>query len=357
MPDLEYLIPTRRIKKYAVVTINNTSSYATANPHVQLIEITHYDLEYILGIELSPYEVPFYIYFYDPNQNTLAYSWYDYFDGTYHYWWVKTPQISAGSTYNIYMIYDSTAVQLDGNYVGINPYYAYYVKGLLPTYGQYDNGTNVFYYYWNWAGTSLPSGWTASVSGGGSYSVNNGLTLTVPSGGGGSVSYSSFTIPSIGIWSREWFEINQCCGCSGGNDWTRVFNTSTSGDSYMISLFAYGGSYDAIFKFVSGSEDLINRASTSCGAGKAGFSDVVWIYTNNGYWYVYEQPDNVLVTATDSTYSPSQIVSLLIGIASPASGTASYTAYPVYFADAPLSYNVVNGVPVIIPYTTFAPAD
>ena len=49
------------------------------------------------------------------------------------------------------------------------------------TYAQYDNGINVFNQYYNFAGTSLPSSWVVdSYAGtGGSYTVNNGITLTI----------------------------------------------------------------------------------------------------------------------------------------------------------------------------------
>ncbi len=50
---------------------------------------------------------------------------------------------------------------------------------LSPSYAEYDNGNQVFGAYWNFSGTSLPSGLTYSESGTGeSYKVNNSLTLT-----------------------------------------------------------------------------------------------------------------------------------------------------------------------------------
>ncbi|MEM3241340.1 MAG: hypothetical protein QXV13_02715, partial [Candidatus Micrarchaeaceae archaeon] len=50
---------------------------------------------------------------------------------------------------------------------------------LSSTYAQYDDGASVFTNYWNFVGTSLPSGFS-SLAYGGTYSVNNGLTLSVP---------------------------------------------------------------------------------------------------------------------------------------------------------------------------------
>ena len=48
------------------------------------------------------------------------------------------------------------------------------------TYGKYDNGANVFNNYWNFAGTSLPSSFTTA--GSGSYSQNDGITVSSSSG-------------------------------------------------------------------------------------------------------------------------------------------------------------------------------
>jgi hypothetical protein len=54
------------------------------------------------------------------------------------------------------------------------------------TYGQYDNGANVFDFYDNFAGHNLNvSKWSESLGSGGSVSVDNGLTIIANSGNGG----------------------------------------------------------------------------------------------------------------------------------------------------------------------------
>ncbi len=58
---------------------------------------------------------------------------------------------------------------------------------LSPTYGEYDNGANVFNDYWNFVGNSLPAGWAANtistdVGNSGSYAVNNGFSITDTNG-------------------------------------------------------------------------------------------------------------------------------------------------------------------------------
>ena len=51
--------------------------------------------------------------------------------------------------------------------------------GLAPqlstVYGKFDNGANVFLKYWNFAGTSLPTGWT--INDGGTVTVDNGVSV------------------------------------------------------------------------------------------------------------------------------------------------------------------------------------
>lgn len=89
--------------------------------------------------------------------------------------WVKlTSSISAsGGTATIYMMFDPSATNFDGNYWGEAP-------TLSSSYGQYDNGANVFTFYDNFAGTTLNSNkWTVIESSSGvTVSVDNGLTVT-----------------------------------------------------------------------------------------------------------------------------------------------------------------------------------
>jgi len=177
MPDLEYtILPVK--KRVIKVTITNNQSTATANPHVQEIKISHDYLLALLGVSIDPYVVPLNTIFFDPQAGAQAYSWYDSFDGTYHRWFVKTPSIGANSTYTLYMIIDLTNQLIDGNYAGINAIYGQNYLGL--SYGQYDNGKNVFLLYDNFAGTTLSSIW--NTFGSGSITVKNGLTKSVTSG-------------------------------------------------------------------------------------------------------------------------------------------------------------------------------
>jgi hypothetical protein len=92
-------------------------------------------------------------------------------------YWINLPSsygtISPNATVTIYLVINKGLVW-DGTVTGAQPM-------ATSTYGQYDNGASVFNYYWNFAGTSLPSGWVTSSSM--SATVNNGVTLSASAGG------------------------------------------------------------------------------------------------------------------------------------------------------------------------------
>jgi len=83
---------------------------------------------------------------------------------------------ASGGTLIIYqVIYGTVVIAMDGSNTGAEPNYT-------GTYAQYDNGTSVFTEYWNFAGASLPAGWTDAY-GGTAPVVNNGLTISNNEGG------------------------------------------------------------------------------------------------------------------------------------------------------------------------------
>jgi hypothetical protein len=82
---------------------------------------------------------------------------------------------SGGSLIIYQVIYDTAVTAMDGSNTGAEPNYT-------GTYAQYDNGTSVFTEYWNFAGISLPAGWT-SAYGAIAPVVNNGLTISNNMGG------------------------------------------------------------------------------------------------------------------------------------------------------------------------------
>ena len=162
---------------YQISVVNDTTQ-ATPTNFQQLIQTT---LQYPSGVR-----------FWRPIDGWL-YGWLESLSSTNQAnIWVKIPSsIPANGVYQIYMVEDSS-LNFDGNYWGEAP-------NLSSTYGQYDNGASIFSNYWNFAGTSLPSGWTSSIgSSSGSVTVNNGVTLASGTGGsnGWGTIYYEFTMPS-----------------------------------------------------------------------------------------------------------------------------------------------------------------
>ncbi|MGC8566942.1 MAG: hypothetical protein ACP5M8_04760 [Caldisphaera sp.] len=62
---------------------------------------------------------------------------------------------------------------------------------LSPTYAEYDDGANVFNNYWNFARTSLPTGWNST---GMTVTVNNGVTAQANTSGTWGYTYYATTL-------------------------------------------------------------------------------------------------------------------------------------------------------------------
>ena len=116
----------------------------------------------------------------DTGNGNPLYSWYSgtITGSTNPTIYVKIPiQISAGTTYTIYLNFLAKSVTWNGTYNGAYP-------NATSTYAEYDNGSDVFPLYANFSGTSTPTGWTES-----EYSQDNGIT----SAGGLNDSYMNYT--------------------------------------------------------------------------------------------------------------------------------------------------------------------
>lgn len=160
------------------VTITNTQTTATPNPFQQ--KITWNPSSY------SSYEVADLgnIRFYsDSSCTTPLYAWLESCTPTLSntatsataYVRLTSPIAGNGGTITIYMAFLPTGTTYDGSYWGNAP-------NLSGSYGQYDNGANVFTFYDAFKGTTLSAKWTAIIgSSGVTLTVNNGLTVTTTS--------------------------------------------------------------------------------------------------------------------------------------------------------------------------------
>jgi hypothetical protein len=164
------------------VYINNTQSVATGS------------FQQMVKIPISAFSN----YIYDNNttanfefyyaNNTIIPAWIESVNSTTIVVWLKLYSIPASTKITIYLGFASKSTNLlsSSGTTGIGE-----APQLSPTYGQYDNGARVFNNYWNFAGTSLPSGLTAL----GNVIVNNSLTIT-PTTSSNSAVYTNYTINS-----------------------------------------------------------------------------------------------------------------------------------------------------------------
>ena len=83
---------------------------------------------------------------------------------------------SGSNTLIIYMNFLSSNTPVTSGYTGYAPQLECGSGCFQTGYAQYDDGTSVFTNYWNFAGTTLPSGWQQTTGSGGVI-VNNGITV------------------------------------------------------------------------------------------------------------------------------------------------------------------------------------
>lgn len=160
---------------YVPFNISNQQSVSTSNPFNQEIAFdsnlfSNYEAENLQNVEWFTYH------------GTIIPSWIEhgnFANSSDTVYWLKLPfSVPAHSFETIFMGFVDIGKNLfskTGN-EGYSPQ-------LSKVYGEYDNGAVVFSDgYWNFAGTSLPSGWTwtNSQSPQGSSEVNNGIQFNFP---------------------------------------------------------------------------------------------------------------------------------------------------------------------------------
>jgi hypothetical protein len=185
-------------------------------------------------------------------------------------YWLKGPPSNSflpadtGNTVSnsVYLIFASpTTNLLDGNFIGEAPQLSCLTGTFMSCsggiYAQYDNGGSIFYYYTNFAGTTVPPGWNTAETA--SLVVNNGISFTGAATGGKSAQMTlNATYPrplSIDVLSE-----NE--GTNPVYDIGYVDNTGVFQNGYQIS--GGGGNQYNVFKIVSGSSSqLASGTATS----------------------------------------------------------------------------------------------
>jgi len=233
------------------------------------------------------------------NSNPNIYSWYEGQENlngvTCDVWWLNLPNIiPANSNITIYMYVGNSSA----NYY--QQYYPYVGEApqLSPTYAEYDNGNYVFNYYWNFNGTTLPSGFTSSnfcgSSNTGTVTVNNGLTYSAGSNYCQVLYYSASTFsPPIvfetyaegtSIGSVYAFASEVGAGISNG--------TSFYGTNFWLSRIDYGSNPYNIWNYwISSSATNTNDQMALntfyvFGVASSGSSSMVYAYGSGVFYYV-----------------------------------------------------------------------
>ncbi len=165
-PNINYYVP---------ITLTNNQNINTPAPFQQQIQVSVGSYTPFEASDLRNVE-----FFY--GNGTIVPSWLEDNNantgGTTDYWLKINGGISASGSVTVFMGFASTGTNLfDGINVGEAPEFGQMWGYNGHPYAQYDNGANIFTSYWNFAGTSFPSGLTNS--GSVPYSVNNGITVNV----------------------------------------------------------------------------------------------------------------------------------------------------------------------------------
>jgi len=225
---------------YTYLQVSNTQGTATPTNFQQYIQLPP-------QLSLNTWPLRFYA---DPALTQPLYAWYE----TPTTVWVLLPNgVPANSSINIYFNVGTP----DGVYTGMAPY-------LSPTYGQYDNGASVFNNYWNFAGTSLPSGWNSAETA--SLTVNNGVSFTGANSGGNAAQIVYTTAISRPL------VIEYYAYSSGTNPTAAVAYVNTYDSAFVSGYMAYfpnfGGNCstnteEAVLSFASGSSTS-QASNTDC---------------------------------------------------------------------------------------------
>ncbi len=155
------------IVQWVQVNIDNSAPISTPNPYQQMIKWPSSEFSPSEASNLDNIE-----WFY--TNGAVIPSWMENnasSSDSQTVFWLKLNGIGSQTNEIIYAGFASTSTNLlNGNTVGEAPQ-------LSGTYGQYDNGANVFSFYDNFAGTSLNTNKWQTLSTG-TISVSNGVTLS-----------------------------------------------------------------------------------------------------------------------------------------------------------------------------------
>jgi len=275
------------------IQIINSQNVATPGPFQQMLQLSISQLQAFTLLANDFHNVRFAY-----NGNYIP-AWLESINNGIATIWVLIPSIAANSSITIEMQV-LPWLNFDGNYWGEAPQ-------LSPTYAEYDNGASVFNNYWNFAGTSLPSG--LSASGGLIYTVNNGLTI-VGEQSGYNWGVIATTVPinlNEGAFSLMNF---------GNNGVGRMGSSFTNPASYTPNQYYIHGSagsdYYLYTYYSNPSYTPFQVNSNIAGSSTFVFIMMGW-YSKGGYFTPYMLLNNNMWTLSTNISLPSAQSSFYLG--------------------------------------------
>ena len=196
---------------------------------------------------------------------------------------------------------------------------------LSSTYAEYDDGASVFNNYWNFAGTSLPSGWTGVVGTDSTVSANNGLILS--NAGNTAIAYiegGSTPMGIISYGSQSSLGISLSTTQSGG-----FASVSFLENSY--SAFHEGGQSSYIFLDNGGTVTSLANIGGVTGfvyfnfIGETGYQ-YAWMLQQNDGGIATGSTSNTTLTISSPFYYWVSITNYGASTSSPAQSTTNFIA-------------------------------
>ena len=318
------------LTSYEPITITNTQSSATPSPFQQMINFTSSDPGFsLIATGNFGQNVEFFY-----SNGTVIPSWLENYISNHALWWLKLGSIPAGSSQTLYMGFAPTSTNLFNT---VNDGEAPQIPcGSTPTsscsnYAEYDDGANVFMDYWNFNGTSLPSYATILDS----PNVNNGLIFNNSDHQGIAFSIS---LPSSGAVVESGYSYPDSSALGIDTDYEVGFGYggfSSSSHFYENgnSVSNFGGSNSGLYVIAySGGNQAVVAGPIIIGTPKVNvYYKSYFAFGPNGV--LQSGWDNSYLSATDTTYSLSQVTQVFVwqsGVGSPHTVTNWFRvrAYP-----------------------------
>jgi len=304
MPSVQILNVPPEIGYIAPLTITNHQDVATSAPFQQEVVMNASRYSAIEAPNLSNIE-----FFY--SNGTIIPSWLESGNSSSKnaIYWLKIGSIPANSSINLFIGFASTNLNLfNGKTVGEAPQ-------LSSTYGEYDDGANVFPVYYNFAGTSLPSDFT-SYLGDATLSIDNGLHIKVVNNGCSSTWAGIIYNNPINAADSIVETYSSGTRAGGPEDVGLYTGNSEVSGGYAGVASTWGWGYGTIS---GGYGNIGNPFDISSGSGIA---SIYWI--GNGDEGVGWNYDFVSSTNTNEGWSSSLYASIQTGQCSPGANMMYY---------------------------------